>query len=69
MKTKFLKVGFITTLIIFMLGGLSFCTVKITDATQADTPDCEKIKSECLPSEQNPICQNSEPPCPQYTAK
>ncbi len=39
------------------------------DATQADTFDCERIKSECFPRGERPTCPNPNPrTCPLDTA-
>ncbi len=41
------------------------------DATQADTFDCERIRSECFPRGERPTCPNMDltPRCPMDAAK
>ena len=66
------KIGLTVTLIVFIGGGLLFGAIKMIDATQADTPDCEQqIKSECVPRGPKPICPNlnATPPCPLDAAR
>ncbi len=70
MKKQFwLKIGLTTLLIVFMGGGLLFGTIKMIDVTQADTFDCERSRSECVPRGPKPICPNTLPPCPLDAAK
>ena len=71
MKTKFLKLRLTTLLIVFMGGGLLFGTIKMIDVTQADTFDCERIRSECVPRGPKLVCPNMNltPRCPIDAAK
>ncbi len=55
-KQRWRKVVVITALTVFMGGGLLFGTIKMIDATQADTQDCQRIRSECVPRGPKPIC-------------
>ena len=55
------KVGVIAALIVFMGGSLLFGAIKMIDTTQADTLDCERIRSECVPRGPKPICPNPNP--------
>lgn len=72
MKTQlWQKIGLTALLIVFMSGGLLFGTIKMIDVTQADTFDCERIRSECIPRGERPICPNMNltPRCPLDAAK
>ncbi|RKU12738.1 hypothetical protein C6501_10685 [Candidatus Poribacteria bacterium] len=47
----------ITTLIVFMTGGLLFGAIKMIDITQSDTPPCQQQpKPECFPRGEKPVC-------------
>ncbi len=59
---------FIFVAIFIIASGLLLGTY---DATQADMLDCERIRSECIPREQKPLCPNMNltPRCPLDAAK
>ncbi|RKU16697.1 hypothetical protein C6501_05180 [Candidatus Poribacteria bacterium] len=72
MKTQFwLKIGLTALLIVFMGVGLLFGTIKMIDVTQADTFDCKRIRLDCIPRGEKPICpdMNLTPRCPLDAAK
>ena len=70
-KQRWRKMGFTVALIVFMVGGLLFGTIKMIDATQTETPAClERTKPDCIKDMPPPICppQQQRVPCPLDTA-
>ncbi len=66
-KQLWQKIGLTTALIVFMVGGLLFGTIKMIDATQTETPACvERTKPDCIKDMPPPICppQQQRVPCP-----
>ena len=64
---KIFLTSFIIVTLVIVSGLLLFGTY---DATQADTYDCERIRSECVPRGKKPICPNPHlNPCPLDAAK
>ena len=57
---------FLTTIFIVIFIIASGLLLGTYDATQADTFDCERIRSECVPRGERPICPNMDltPRCP-----
>ena len=49
---------FLTTISIVIFIIASGLLLGTYDATQADTLDCERIRSECVPHDERPICPN-----------
>ncbi len=58
MKTQlWQKIGLTTALIVFMVGGLLFGTIKMIDATPTEVPACvERTKPDCIKDMPPPIC-------------
>ena len=60
MKTKFLKLGLTTALIVFIGGGLLFGAIKMIDVAQTEVPACvERTRPKCDKDGQE------RPPCPE----